>query len=959
MPELLDNNIQTDDNQSDGSNDQSDDTSRDHSPEDNDDYRPGPDFEAPRQWGGALDVGDAQAKEAAGGGPDDNPQETQNLHKYTPTPTQGGGISTKKKLGVGGGVAGAILALVLGISSLLPFKLFASMQMIGGAAGARVENYIEHRTKLIMMRAIMQKLGVPGDVVITNKGTIDSLLATLRTTNFEKVLSEKGLEFVKDGDNVSIKQNGKFIGTNLKNETRMLAVIESNSLSKKAIKSVVKENIPAWRVFKRAKFVHWLMLKYHIPRLGKAKSTETDPNKKIEQLAVEEIDNAAQTQAALVDDTLSLADTADGEPDAGEETRANTKKNFSELTTERAQLLKAAVADKSASVIADSISRLGFQVGEEAAKKVASKFIPVYGWVTGIATFVVLSDWVLDGTVDGSAAASIAAIKAAPLAAQYGTYEGLATQQQLGELDPDYLSYYMARLDDIAGARAFVCIDSNWDPSCATKGTAVTTRIDERNPKWLRDFDNWLGTYTPMSLSEASRLNAFNPTIYLAKAIYYIDGFITETAFAGPLKFFTWVGSLGFEVLRFLTPDTIEAQFEEKMRELGQGAIGWTLDVFGLSVDLLASGEDLFNNLYAGGDYAYNQMCREELSCHEISSAEATRQYQQFAAENNDYVKGKGLLYALFSPDITTSLTTKLALRTPTSSDASALDIAASVASLVSQAPTTLAGSFSSDASAYDNSSVDLNGVIPTGLSDFEIEQPLSKDALEGIECAVGVEGFDPCKIDTAALAAFACLNAEKIETAECNPDIDIATDTTGSTTGAAPIASEGGFAWPISLADWNNSSRVKSYRIQDCDFRYSNGTLHTGVDIGTFVGTQLYAGVGGVVSLPSPSYGMVNIAFKDAASSRTMYLNYQHLNVISVTAGQTVNAGDPIGKSGSKGTTAAHLHMSLWDVPMLSGHDAPSAEKLIHMWNPLSIFPGDGRDTGVCSSPFTVPGGN
>ncbi len=183
--------------------------------------------------------------------------------------------------------------------------------------------------------------------------------------------------------------------------------------------------------------------------------------------------------------------------------------------------------------------------------------------------------------------------------------------------------------------------------------------------------------------------------------------------------------------------------------------------------------------------------------------------------------------------------------------------------------------------------------------------------------------------------------------------------DTSSTGTGSIPVV--GTTSWPLSVADWPGD-------VFDCDFRYQSegGTVHTGIDISVAY-KPVYAAVDGIISLPDA--GMVDIEFKDA-TGKIMYFNYQHLsqrvdaNGAPLTNGQQIKAGDKIGVSGMTNTTSPHLHISLWDVPIVSGHHLPTsplgATALSHMWHPLSILPANGRPAPTCgSAPYHVPGGH
>lgn len=107
--------------------------------------------------------------------------------------------------------------------------------------------------------------------------------------------------------------------------------------------------------------------------------------------------------------------------------------------------------------------------------------------------------------------------------------------------------------------------------------------------------------------------------------------------------------------------------------------------------------------------------------------------------------------------------------------------------------------------------------------------------------------------------------------------------------------------------------------------------TDHKGIDIGVPTGTNVYAATGGVVVVSGFTGSAGNyIRVRGENGIETVYM---HLNNRLVKYGDTVNAGDIIGKSGNTGnTTGAHLHFGIFDngvaVDPLSFNYSEAAEK-------------------------------
>lgn len=97
----------------------------------------------------------------------------------------------------------------------------------------------------------------------------------------------------------------------------------------------------------------------------------------------------------------------------------------------------------------------------------------------------------------------------------------------------------------------------------------------------------------------------------------------------------------------------------------------------------------------------------------------------------------------------------------------------------------------------------------------------------------------------------------------------------------------------------------------------------HNGIDFGVDVGTVVYAPNDGVATVKDDGdkgYGL-HVVIK----SDTRYSLLAHLSEVSVTDGQNVSQGDPIGKSGESGfCMGPHLH---WTFKLLAKGKVQNAD--------------------------------
>jgi murein DD-endopeptidase MepM/ murein hydrolase activator NlpD len=139
------------------------------------------------------------------------------------------------------------------------------------------------------------------------------------------------------------------------------------------------------------------------------------------------------------------------------------------------------------------------------------------------------------------------------------------------------------------------------------------------------------------------------------------------------------------------------------------------------------------------------------------------------------------------------------------------------------------------------------------------------------------------------------------------------------STTGSQ-IYHTGPFILPVT------STRRTSFFGDRRVFQYSNGgrdtSIHAGVDFGVPTGTQVVACGAGRVILAASRIVTGNSVIIEHAPG--IYSLYCHLDSISVQEGAIVQAGTPIGLSGSTGlSTGPHLH---WEVRVSTENTDPDA---------------------------------
>ena len=117
----------------------------------------------------------------------------------------------------------------------------------------------------------------------------------------------------------------------------------------------------------------------------------------------------------------------------------------------------------------------------------------------------------------------------------------------------------------------------------------------------------------------------------------------------------------------------------------------------------------------------------------------------------------------------------------------------------------------------------------------------------------------------------------------------------------------------------------------------------HRGIDLAAPDGTSMYAMAGGVVVEAGPASGFGNWIVIDHTIDGQAYSTvYGHMwdDGVAVSTGDTVTAGQYIGKVGSAGqSTGPHLHFELWEGGRLTGGTEANPQP----WLDRAVNPGSG----------------
>ncbi len=285
----------------------------------------------------------------------------------------------KKKIGIGGGVAGLLVSAVLGFMSLLPLKIESMMKNIYGDHMGKVEHMVERRaTKIFIRYAMSNSLSATGPIVATGNPLSD-LYRTWRTQSFEADLKSKyGYSIERSpvkGKAIRITYAGGTLdAANEAEMTKLLSQDLSRNQARSALKEAIKGETKAYQVLKRWHMRKWMYNAYGIRRWkffdrksGKEAGTNLDTN--LKESAMGEYKNRLTKALGCI--MGEAAQCPDKQGDA-----AKTTKPSPDAAT-NAKELEVATSDVAAKETAEGVTKgvSGVLI------KGLTKALPIIGWV--------------------------------------------------------------------------------------------------------------------------------------------------------------------------------------------------------------------------------------------------------------------------------------------------------------------------------------------------------------------------------------------------------------------------------------------------------------------------------------------------------------------------------------------------------------------------------------------------
>lgn len=162
----------------------------------------------------------------------------------------------KKKFGAGGGIAGILIAMILGFSSLLPLKLLHIEQNLF-KHNSSVQQAIERKLSGRLLTSTMSPYDAEGRYKIKGRGFFGNKWGNFKISSFEQQLEAKGIKLTIDPEShqlVSVERNGTLEDVSNLKQTEKLSLLSD----------IVNDNVPPWRVGQRIKLIRLMTIRYGV-----------------------------------------------------------------------------------------------------------------------------------------------------------------------------------------------------------------------------------------------------------------------------------------------------------------------------------------------------------------------------------------------------------------------------------------------------------------------------------------------------------------------------------------------------------------------------------------------------------------------------------------------------------------------------------------------------------------------
>jgi hypothetical protein len=690
------------------------------------------------------------------------------------------GISRRKKLGAAGGVGG-IMGLLVAVALITPiYRIPALLTDVGDKVGAEVDHVVEKRAERIVVNYLIRKAGGNATDYVVTGSPLSDLWRTFQSHRIENKIADKtGITFKKVGNIVRVFHDGRDLG-GVRNYDEVAKIIERGTIkNRKDFNTIIKTVVPAVRFHKasiEAKSFKSRFLKGS--RFGAPKEVENksgdgsqlveDTEKTVAALTEQQIDEGIAGSIGELGDALScvMDDTAcdtfkEADPDAAvpdpnseaaqrDIANGSSKEVTDEINEASGEAKTEAIKDREGGFVARILEKVLTKVIGAVAAKLVTKAIPYVGWVDLAADLQ---------HAFGTAFANDLPhripilLKENAYGAIFAAWAGYADQQKAGRM-PNSQGTALAK--QAGGAEKAVTYHYLYNKGTTNVGTPVKPLVGSNT---YSELDNAIDdVYNNLGV----RITVRGPL----ELWYYTVGKLLKLFGDWGNQGVTWLMNItGFTAL---ANSTLKSIFGDNWKEeLGKFAVKVITNLFGIAIDPLAKGAELFNNIFTGAAVAFNYECHFNLGCRVLSPPEGIKVGMVLQQEQDENMQMTSVKDRLFDPNTPNSLAGTLMRDAP--SDPKADTIVSSLFGMAAKLPSSIAGAFSPKLRAAPTDDMSsLTGTLWYGADD---DTDLNQDTAPQLRTQTGTVSCprtDPLKQFNVCDADQTVINSVKCQYSDC-----------------------------------------------------------------------------------------------------------------------------------------------------------------------------------------------
>jgi hypothetical protein len=693
------------------------------------------------------------------------------------------GINRRRKIAAAGGVGG-IAGLMMAALLITPiYRIPAFMSDLEGKIGKEVGDIVEARAeRMILLYLIGKAGGNPTNYVLTGSPLHD-IWRTFQSRKIEKkIFDQAGIRFYKGADGlVHIEHDGRDLGrlrpgTNAYAQAQ--AIIARGTIeTKKDFKIILRTVLPALRFHKASVEAEAFKVRFlkriffgaprpppaaAEPGLTEAQQAAAAAQAAVEALTAQQVDQGIANGVEVLGDAFDCVlegsncesfeeqDEESRVPDPDSEEAQRNRDNGSADEVNR-QVSEAAdeardeaIQDRRGGFVSRMFEKMIAKIVGAVIAKSITGAIPYIGWID----LAALLQHAIGTAIDKHLLTRIPImIKEGLYGAIFSSWEGYAHQAKRGTMPLSQLSALSDQISGAEKAQSYKLVYGGKDGGIKIDPPVGSDKNDKSGDILDFAYNNWFNRWVIRGILEAW---------------YYTVG-----------KLIKFVADLGgdlviwlFEVTGFtaLMNSTMEAIFgdnwKEELAKFAMNAIMW---LFGITIDPLARGAQMFNNIFAGAAVALNYHCRFNLGCRTITEKEESWFGLYFEKKEREEMAMTSMKDRLFDIDNPKSLTSTLVREAPANSSPGT--VMASLFGHVAQLPQSVFTALSPKVRAasfqeYSKAAgVQWYGAFPGDL-DADISPEVRQQQAGNVTCPKTnpTEQFNACQADVNVVKGLVCI---------------------------------------------------------------------------------------------------------------------------------------------------------------------------------------------------------